>query len=74
VVKDEFQFRPLNFTYKLLNVNEKILWSGEPLSCQCRLHVPKKPNVGNQKVPVRSVRWMEYSNNGLFSEKVLRDL
>jgi hypothetical protein len=28
VVKDEFQFRSLNFTQKYLNGNEKILWPG----------------------------------------------
>jgi hypothetical protein len=28
VVKDQFQFRPLNFTQKFLNVSEKILWPG----------------------------------------------
>jgi hypothetical protein len=27
VLKDEFQFRPLNFTQKFLNNNRKILWS-----------------------------------------------
>jgi hypothetical protein len=26
VVKDEFQFRPLNFTHKFPNASEKILW------------------------------------------------
>jgi hypothetical protein len=44
VVKDKFQSRTLN-------VSEKILWPGELLSCQCRLHVPEKPEVRNQKVP-----------------------
>jgi hypothetical protein len=34
VVKDEFQFRPLNFNQKFLNASEKILWAGELLSCQ----------------------------------------
>jgi hypothetical protein len=33
VVKDEFQFRPLNVTQKVLNASEKILWFGELLSC-----------------------------------------
>jgi hypothetical protein len=51
VAKDEFQFRPMNFTQKFLNVSEKILWHGELLSCQCHLHVPEKPEVINQKVP-----------------------
>jgi hypothetical protein len=32
VVKDEFQFRCLNFTQKELNASEKILWPGELLS------------------------------------------
>jgi hypothetical protein len=43
VVKDKFQFGPLNFTQKFLNANEKILWPRELLSCQCRFHVPEKP-------------------------------
>jgi hypothetical protein len=43
VVKNEFQFRHLNFTQKFLKASEKILWPGELLSCQCRLHVPEKP-------------------------------
>jgi hypothetical protein len=42
VVKDELQFRSLNFTHKFLNVSEKIVWSGELLP---RLHVPEKPEV-----------------------------
>jgi hypothetical protein len=32
VVKDELQFTLLNFTQKLLNASEKILWPGEVLS------------------------------------------
>jgi hypothetical protein len=51
VVKDEFQFRPLNFTKKFLNVSEKIFWPEELLSCQYRLHVPEKPEVRSQNVP-----------------------
>jgi hypothetical protein len=43
VVKEKVQLRPLNFTQKLLNASQKILWPGELLSCQCRLHVPEKP-------------------------------
>jgi hypothetical protein len=46
VVKDEFQFRSLNFTQKFLNANEKILWLGELFSCQYRLHVLEKPEGG----------------------------
>jgi hypothetical protein len=49
VVKDKLQFRPLNFTQTFLNASEKILWSAELLSCQCRLHVPRKAR--SQKVP-----------------------
>jgi hypothetical protein len=45
VVKDEFQSRPLNLTQKCLNASEKILWPGELLSCQCRLHVAERPEV-----------------------------
>jgi hypothetical protein len=45
VVKDEFQFRHLNFIQKFLSASEKILRPGEPLSCQCRFHVPEKPEV-----------------------------
>jgi hypothetical protein len=41
VVKDEFQFRPLNFTQKFLNASEKILWPGELLFFQYCLHVSK---------------------------------
>jgi hypothetical protein len=50
-MKDEFQFRPLNFTQKSLNASEKILWPGELLSCQYRFHVPEKPEVKTQKLP-----------------------
>jgi hypothetical protein len=50
VVKDEFQFRPLSFTQKFLNASEKIFWPGELLSCQCRLHVPEKPEARSEKV------------------------
>jgi hypothetical protein len=70
VVKDEFQFRSLNFTQKFLNASEKILWPGELLSWRCRLHVPKKPEV--RKCEVRTVRRIGYSNDGIFSETVLR--
>jgi hypothetical protein len=51
VVKDEFQFRPLNFTQKFLYASEKILWPWLLLSCQCRLHVSEKPEARSQKVP-----------------------
>jgi hypothetical protein len=51
MVKDEFQFRSLNFTQKFLNASEQILWTGELLSCQCRFHVPEKSEVRSQKVP-----------------------
>jgi hypothetical protein len=61
VVKDKFQFRPLTFTQKFLNASEKILWPGELLPCQCRLHVLEKPKV--RRCEVGSVRQMEYSNN-----------
>jgi hypothetical protein len=43
VVKDEFQFRLLNFTHKFLNDFEEVFWPRGPLSCHCRLHVPEKP-------------------------------
>jgi hypothetical protein len=33
VVKDEFQFRPLNFSQKFVNATEKSLWPRELLSC-----------------------------------------
>jgi hypothetical protein len=67
LVKDEFQFRPLNFTEKFLNASAKILWPRELLSCRCRLHVPEKPEI--RRCQVRTVRWMGYSNNRTFSEK-----
>jgi hypothetical protein len=67
VAKDEFQFRPLNFTQKFLTAREKILWPGELLSCQCRLHVPEKPEV--RRCQARTVKWMGYSSNKIFSEK-----
>jgi hypothetical protein len=51
MAKDEFRFRPLNFTQKFPNADAKILWPGELLSCQCRLHVPEKPETKSQKVP-----------------------
>jgi hypothetical protein len=72
VAKDEFQFRPLNFTQKFLNASEKILWPGDLLSCQCRLHVPEKPEI--RKCQVRTLRQMKYSNNRFLSENVLRGL
>jgi hypothetical protein len=59
VVKDELQFRPLDFAQKFLNASEKIPWSGELLFYQCRLHVPEKPEV--RRCQVRTVRWMGYS-------------
>jgi hypothetical protein len=67
VVKDEFQFRPPSFTQKFLSASEKALWPGEPLSCQCRLHVPEKSKV--RMGQIRTVRRMEYSDNGIFSER-----
>jgi hypothetical protein len=72
VVKDEVQFRPLNVTEKFLTASEKILWPGEPWSCQCRLHVPEKPEV--RMCQLRTVTRMRYANNIIFSEKVLRGL
>jgi hypothetical protein len=69
VVKDMFQLRPLNFTQKFLNAREKILWSGEMLSCQCHLHVREKPEV--RRCQVMTLRRMTYSNNRIFSEKLL---
>jgi hypothetical protein len=72
VMKDEVQFRPLNFTQKFLNTREKILWRGELLSCQCCHHVPEKPEV--RMCQAGTVKRMRYSNNVIFSEKVLRGL
>jgi hypothetical protein len=72
VVKDEFQFRPLNFTHKFMNTTEKILVPGALLSCQCRLRVSEKPEARNCQV--RTVGWMGYSNNRIFSEKIHRGL
>jgi hypothetical protein len=72
VVKDEFQFRPMNFTQKFPNASEKILWPGELLSYQCRIHVPEKPEA--RRCQVKIVRQMGYSNNRIFSEKVIRGL
>jgi hypothetical protein len=71
VAKDEFPFRPLNFIQKFLNASEKILWPGELLFFQHRLHVSK-----NQKSEgAKSGLWrMEYPNDRIFSEKVLRGL
>jgi hypothetical protein len=45
VVKDKFQFRPLNFTQKFLDASEKIVWPGKLLSCQCSPNMPEKPEV-----------------------------
>jgi hypothetical protein len=67
VVKDEFQFRPLDFIQTFLNANEKILSPGELLPCQCRLHVPEKPKA--RRCQVGTVRWMGYSNHRIFTEK-----
>jgi hypothetical protein len=72
MVKDDFQFKPLNFTQQFLKPVEKILWPGELLSCQCNLHVSEKPEV--RRCQVRTARWVGYSNNGIFSEKVPRGL
>jgi hypothetical protein len=70
VVKDEFQFRSLNLTQKLLNAREKILWPWELLFCH--FYVPEKPEVG--RCQVRTVRQMGQLNNRIFSGKVLRCL
>jgi hypothetical protein len=70
VVKDEFQFRPLNFTQKFLNASEKILCPEELMSFRCRFHVPEKPEI--KRYQVRIVRRMGYSNNIIF--KLLRSL
>jgi hypothetical protein len=72
VMKDEFEFRPLNFTHNFLNASEKILWPGELLSCQCRFYVSEKSEL--TRCQVRTVRRMGYSNNRIFNEKVLRGL
>jgi hypothetical protein len=72
VVKDEFQFRPLNFTQKFLNASEKILCPEELMSYRCRLHVPEKPEFKIDQV--RIVRRMRYSNNRIFRGKILRSL
>jgi hypothetical protein len=72
VVKDEFQFRPLNFIQKYLNASEKILRPGKLLSYKCRLHVTETPEV--RRCQVRTVERMGYSSNIIFSEKVLRGL
>jgi hypothetical protein len=45
LVKDEFQFKPVDFTPKCLNAIDKILWLDKLLPCQCRLHVSEKPEV-----------------------------
>jgi hypothetical protein len=65
VVKDKFP-------QKFLNANEKILWPGELLSCQYRLHVFEKPEV--RKCQVRTGERMRYSNSRIFSGKVHRGL
>jgi hypothetical protein len=67
VVKDKFQFRSLNFTQKILNASEKILWPRELLSCQCCLHVREKPEAKTYQV--RTVKRMAYPNDRIFSEK-----
>jgi hypothetical protein len=54
VVKDGLQFRPLNFTQKFRNANEKILCPEELLPCHYHLHVPEKPEV--RRYQVRTVR------------------
>jgi hypothetical protein len=72
VVKDEFQFRPLNFTQKFLNTSEKILWPGELLSCQFHPHVPEMPEV--KRCQARTLRQMRYSTNILFRENVFGGL
>jgi hypothetical protein len=42
VVKDEFQFRPLNLTQKTLSASEKIFWSGELLFARAGSNVNEK--------------------------------
>jgi hypothetical protein len=54
VVKEEFQFIPLNFTQKFLNASEGIHWPAELLSFQCRLHVAEKSR--SQKVPSQNCK------------------
>jgi hypothetical protein len=48
VVKDEFQFRSLNFTQKFLNASEKILWPGECCPANAAFICPKSQNVPSQ--------------------------
>jgi hypothetical protein len=45
VMKDDFQSKHLNFTQKSQSANDKILWPGELLICQFRLHISEKPEV-----------------------------
>jgi hypothetical protein len=56
VAKDEFQFRPVNCIQKGLNASAKILWPGDLLSCQCRIHMPEKPEVRSHKVPSQNCK------------------
>jgi hypothetical protein len=70
MVKGEFQFRPLIVIQKFLNASEKILWPGELLSHQPRIHVPEKPEV--RRCPVMTLRRMRYLSNRIFSDKILR--
>jgi hypothetical protein len=77
VVKDEFQFRSLNFTQKFLNVlnaSEKILWPRELLSCQYRLHVPQKPEVRSQKMPSQDCKADGVLEQSNFQRKICRGL
>jgi hypothetical protein len=71
VIKDQFQFQPLNFTQKFLNVSEKILWPRKLLVCHCRLHVSEKREVRMSQV--RTVTRTGHSNNRIVNENVYRD-
>jgi hypothetical protein len=48
MMKDEFKFRPLNFTQKFLNANEKILWHGNCCPANATFMCPKSQKVPGQ--------------------------
>jgi hypothetical protein len=55
VVKDGFQFRPLNFTQTFLNASEKLFWPGNGCPASAAFMCPKSQKVPSQECKVDGV-------------------
>jgi hypothetical protein len=75
VVKDKFQFRPLNCTQKFLNSRMRERRSSGPGSCcsASTAFVYQKPEARSQRCQARTVRRMGCSNNRILSKKFPED-